>query len=273
MGVKVKSVVKEVVYIFISHSHHDVDKVRPIRNYLESLGAEPILFFLKSKTDADEIEQLIKDEIDARVWFIYCKSSNAESSTWVKKEREYVKLKGKRNITIDIDSCIDSDGSLTFEAKQELNKIVGNFRSLQKLYISYSHLDFEIARMIQNQLSVYGIDSYFDIKMTNGHNFENMIIDTIRQSKFYVILLSKRSIDSLWVEKEFEVARKANKVIIPVIMYDGLTQPNMIMDKDWVYSNFRSIDCFMFDASNSEKINESVNKLVNLLVKITFEQE
>ena len=138
---------KDVVYIFISHSHYDIDKVRPIRNYLESIGAEPILFFLKSKTDADEIEQLIKDEIDARVWFIYCRSSNAEASTWVKKEREYVELKGKRNITIDIDSCIDSNGNLTEETKEILNRIVDNFRFLQKVFISYSHLDEEIARL------------------------------------------------------------------------------------------------------------------------------
>lgn len=195
---------KEVVYIFISHSHYDIDKVRPIRNYLESIGAEPILFFLKSKTDADEIEQLIKDEIDARVWFIYCKSSNAEASTWVKKEREYVELKGKRNITIDIDSCIDKNGNLTSVTKQQLNGIVGNFRSLQHLFISYSHYDHEIARSIQEQLSKYGINSCYDIDLTSGLNFAYAITNMIQQSMFYLILLSERSINSEWIKKNLK---------------------------------------------------------------------
>ena len=263
---------KEVVYIFISHSHYDVDKVRPIRNYLESIGAEPILFFLKSKTDADEIEQLIKDEIDARVWFIYCKSSNAERSTWVKKEREYVRLKGKRNITIDIDSCLDSNGNLTLETKQKLNTVVGNFRSLQRLYISYSHLDFEVARMIQEQLSIYGIDSYCDFKDLVSSNFEKTIIRAIQQSRFYLILLSVRSINSLWVRKEFETAIASNKEIIPVIMYSSENQREMIMNNDWAYRHLGYMHCITFDISNSEMINESTNQLVNELIRIVFDE-
>ena len=60
----------EKVYIFVSHSHKDINKVRLVRNYLEDRGAEPILFFLKSVTDDNEVEDLIKREIDARLWFL-----------------------------------------------------------------------------------------------------------------------------------------------------------------------------------------------------------
>ena len=72
--------------------------MRLIRNYLEQQDAEPILFFLKNISDKDEIIQLIKDEIDVRVWFIYSKSKNAEKSTWVKEERAYVQTIGKGSI-------------------------------------------------------------------------------------------------------------------------------------------------------------------------------
>lgn len=262
---------KEVVYIFISHSHYDIDKVRPIRNYLESIGAEPILFFLKSKTDADEIEQLIKDEIDARVWFIYCRSSNAEMSTWVKKEREYVKFKGKRNITIDIDSCLDTNGDLTLETKQKLNTIVGNFRSLQTLYISYSHKDSEIAKKIQKQLSVYGINSYYDLNLTVNLDFKYVITDKIMQSDFYLILLSTKSIDSMWVQKELEIAMTFQKVIIPVIMYENYDQREIISNNDWFRQHLAVFNCILFDVSNSEAIDESVNHLVNELIRIVFD--
>ena len=77
---------EEKVFIFISHSHRDLEKVRKIRNFLENNCSEPILFFLKSRDDEDEITSLIKDEIDARIWFIYCDSQNARESRWVKKE-------------------------------------------------------------------------------------------------------------------------------------------------------------------------------------------
>ncbi len=75
---------KNIIYVFVSHSHKDLHAVRLIRNYLEQKGAEPILFFLKSLSDNDEITGLIKREIDARIWFIYCKSENAEQSEWLK---------------------------------------------------------------------------------------------------------------------------------------------------------------------------------------------
>lgn len=32
-------------WVFISHSHQDIDKVRYIRNRLEQRGFEPLLFF------------------------------------------------------------------------------------------------------------------------------------------------------------------------------------------------------------------------------------
>lgn len=261
---------KDVVYIFISHSHYDIDKVRPIRNYLESIGAEPILFFLKSKTDDDEIEQLIKDEIDARVWFIYCKSSHAETSKWVKKEREYVKFKGKRNITIDIDSCLDLNGDLTLETNQKLDIIVDNFRSLQKLFISYSHKDSEIARKIQKQLNIYGINSYYDLNSIVNLDFKYTIKDEIMQSDFYLILLSTKSIDSMWVQKELEFAMTFQKAIIPVIMYENYDQREIILNNDWFHQHLAVFNCILFNVSNNEAIDESVNQLVNELIRIVF---
>ena len=77
-------------WIFISHSHQDVDLVRWIRNHFEKLGFEPLMFYLKCLSDKDEIESLIKREIDEREWFIYADSPSARESKWVKTEREYI---------------------------------------------------------------------------------------------------------------------------------------------------------------------------------------
>ena len=38
-------------WIFVSHSHKDIEKVREIRNELERRGHNPLLFFLKCMDD------------------------------------------------------------------------------------------------------------------------------------------------------------------------------------------------------------------------------
>lgn len=35
-------------WIFVSHSHHDLEKVRQVRNELEQRGHNPLLFFLNA---------------------------------------------------------------------------------------------------------------------------------------------------------------------------------------------------------------------------------
>ena len=76
-------------YIFISHSHKDIKKVRKIRNKLEDNGFEPLCFYLKCMNDDTEIEDLIKREIDAREWFLFVDSKNSRESKWVSLERDY----------------------------------------------------------------------------------------------------------------------------------------------------------------------------------------
>ena len=121
-------------WIFISHSHQDISVVRKIRNQLEELGFEPLMFFLKCLSDDDEIETLIKREIDQREWFIYADSENARHSKWVTTEREYIEtLEGKKIFTINLDDDLD----------KQLSEIKRISRQM-KVFISYSHRDMEI---------------------------------------------------------------------------------------------------------------------------------
>ena len=86
------------IWVFLSHSNKDFEQVRILRNLLEENGFRPIMLYLRSKEDpskAEELRQLIYDEIDHRNWFIYCKSPNAESSKWVDEEVKYVKVSSK----------------------------------------------------------------------------------------------------------------------------------------------------------------------------------
>ena len=128
-------------YIFLSHSHDDIEKVRKIRNGLENKGFEPLCFYLKCLTDDSEIEDLIKREIDAREWFIFANSENARKSKWVTMEREYItRTDSKKIITIDLDDEKD--------VAEAINGILHNLR----VYVSYSSRDNKIARRIKDKL-------------------------------------------------------------------------------------------------------------------------
>ena len=96
--------------IFLSHSHKDIDKVRKIRDILETLNCEPIAFFLACMDDRNtELEDLIKREIDARNIFVYCKSKHSERSKWVQKERQYIEKSGNKRIyEIDLDDAFEA---------------------------------------------------------------------------------------------------------------------------------------------------------------------
>ncbi len=56
----------EEMWVFLSHSNKDFSKVRILRNLLEEEGYRPLMFFLQCLNDEDEIDELIKREIDCR---------------------------------------------------------------------------------------------------------------------------------------------------------------------------------------------------------------
>ena len=125
-------------YIFVSHSHNDIKKVRIIRNRLENYGFEPLCFYLKCLDDDSEIEDLIKREIDAREWFLFINSENSRKSKWVNKEREYIELTNcKKIITVDLDDDT--------EIEKMIDKLCHNLR----IFISYSTKDYTIAHRIR----------------------------------------------------------------------------------------------------------------------------
>lgn len=48
------------IWVFLSHSNKDYEKVRQVRNMLEEMSLRPLMFFLHCLNDDDEIDTLIK---------------------------------------------------------------------------------------------------------------------------------------------------------------------------------------------------------------------
>lgn len=89
-------IINDNIWVFLSHSHNDYDKVIQVRNMLEKRKFKPLMFFLKCLENETEIDSLIKREIDCRFRFILCDSESAHASKWVQEEVRYIKEEKRR---------------------------------------------------------------------------------------------------------------------------------------------------------------------------------
>ena len=205
-------------FIFLSHASKNIDIVRRIRNEFESLGQNPIAFHLRCldenyKGRDEELWNLIYREIDAREWFVYCRSPEAEKSKNVQKEYAYIKQAGKDKMW-DID--ITADWEII---RNKIHKIVANL----EVFISYSRKDEPVADVLKKVLvdADYSVwDPKYDMK-TSGTAFMDQMGDAILRCAykgFYVLLISENSIRNKYVEGELEFAMSQGAWIIPVIV-------------------------------------------------------
>ena len=201
---------KEGGWVFISHSHHDIEKVREIRNELEKNGFEPLMFFLKCLTDDDEVEALIKREINEREWFIYADSENARNSKWVQSERKYIHvLPDKKVYTVDLEK----------EIVPQVKEIV---RQL-KVFVSYSKRDHPVADRIMKCLVKNDFLVLSDNDLTPGCDFVKAIdsmIDQAAKEGFVLQLISEASLRSHWVAKESQTTAFLNGKTVYIVLGD-----------------------------------------------------
>ena len=151
------------IWVFLSHSNKDYEKVRQVRNLLENQSLRPLMFFLHCLNDDDEIDSLIKREIDCRTRFILCDSENARKSRWVQKEVEYIKSQNRICETIDLSMDINE----IFAHLQE-------FINKTKIFISYNREQLQLAKSVYAFYSMtfpyistrFGISTKTTIKTT-----------------------------------------------------------------------------------------------------------
>ena len=208
-------------WIFLSHSSKDIDKVRLIRNEFEKLGHNPLAFHLRClSTDTEEgrkeLDSLIKREIDAREWFVFCESPAASISPYVAEEHAYIIDSGKEMIW-SLDMTLD------------IETILGKVHQICKeieVYISYTHEDQKAANVLASLLSekdfsVWTPDSMLKLRM----NFAKEIDDAIQRCSyggFVILFISKNSIESNWIEQELATITNytGGETIIPIVLGD-----------------------------------------------------
>lgn len=214
-------------WIFLSHYSQDIEKIRMIRNEFERLGHNPLAFHLRclnADTEAGkkELDSLIKREIDAREWFVFCENPNMHSK-WVDMEQAYIIDSGKEMVwSID----------MTLDIEEILSKVRQICKDIE-VYISYVRADKIAADLLAELLidkdySVWTADS----RLKPEDNFAEVIGSAIARCAyqgFFIILISESSIKSKWLESELALAinNTGGETIIPIMLGDVILPKNL----------------------------------------------
>lgn len=205
-------------FLFISHSHKDMDKIRELRNRLEEEGYEPLCFYLKCLDDSpNELDDLIKREIDARQWFLYAVSPNSEDSEYVQMECEH-----RRN----------SNNNQIWEWHLEKDSLDDIFKIISeglRVNLIYSHKDIEFTLKLASELRKRDLQVTFDEGLKTGWE---AIEENITEASKYganIVILSKNSIESVNLRKEIYFAAQSDSLIIPVYIEEVELKYDLIL--------------------------------------------
>jgi|GEM_PF-2886294 len=93
------------------------------------------------------------------------------------------------------------------------------------VFISYSHQDNEIAETVVADLNLAGHACWIDTtKIKGGDEWILTIAEGIINSYVFVPLVTLKALQSKWVQDEILWARQKNKLIIPLILEDVLSE-------------------------------------------------
>ena len=216
-------------WVFVSHSTKDFDRVRLVRNALEEKGFRPILFYLKSLTDENEINDLLKREIDARKRFILCDSPNAQQSEYVRSEVDYILSQNRMYEKIDL-SGIDLGGP---DEQESVLKLIKPFDVRTKVFVSYSEKDKDIADAVVKGLEKEGFSCVVDWRdMNDGDSFGGRIREVIYSALangYFLYIISSNTISSSESRYEAHIAMSINKERMFPVIIDDLGLPGSIM--------------------------------------------
>lgn len=199
------------IWIFLSHSSADFEKVRLIRNYLEEKSFRPLMFYLKCLDSDEETYNLITREIDVRTRFILCDSENARASEWVKREMDYITSKEpKRSYEIvDLSKPIE-----------ELKSQLDTYTNQTNIFISYAKSDKKMCEYICNRLRKYDLNVLCDYEfLDGGSDFADEIKKEIRHAAnngYFISVCSSEYINSNYCLNEMQYAKSIGANIIPI---------------------------------------------------------
>lgn len=102
---------------------------------------------------------------------------------------------------------------------------------MSSVFISYSSEDRPVARRIAADLQSRGVRVWLDeYEILPGDRIVDKIAEGIRRSEYLIVLISKNTVGSTWIRREFEIAFERNREaserrLIPVRIDDSAVPP------------------------------------------------
>jgi nucleoside 2-deoxyribosyltransferase len=120
----------------------------------------------------------------------------------------------------------------------------------EKIFVSYAHEDRELAKNVEHQLREYGILTTEDVdivdpldELKGGENIRDAVRSQMKAADMVVIIASKNSVNSKWVNYEAGMASALEK---PVVI---LAEPGL--DKGLLLNTFHDVRLIEVEAKNS----------------------
>lgn len=249
---------KKEIWIFLSHSSDDFNKVRKIRNYLEEKSYRPLMFYLKCLESEEEIYDLITREIDVRTRFILCDSENARGSDWVKKEMDYISNQDPPRSFLRIDLSQSDD---------IIHRQLDSYVNQMNIYISCTRNHNDLFRKIRLRLNKYDLNVLPDLDSCDiGNNFAQEIekqINHAANNGYYVFLYSKDIVNSSFVANEFKLA---DKLGANVLLFTLDEESDKICSNDCSLGKYRHIDVSKY--SNEDKADAITNRILERILPV-----
>ena len=105
---------------------------------------------------------------------------------------------------------------------------------MAKVFISYSRKDLNFVQGFAQTLMSNGVDVWWDLSsMQGGDDWTDAIPQAIENCEMVIVVLSPKSIQSDWVQKEYTYALNHKKRVIPVL-YQACEIPFALVNINYI---------------------------------------
>jgi hypothetical protein len=124
-----------------------------------------------------------------------------------------------------------------------------------QVFISYAHEDSSAVDSLRNSLVKAGYQTWIDREgIAGGEAWMDKVPVAIKDSRFFVLVISTSSIKSKWVEKELKFASKNELAILPVL----LTSVKLPLTWDFILGDSNYIDISSNAAAGTKTLITSI---------------
>lgn len=126
-----------------------------------------------------------------------------------------------------------------------------------QVFISYAHQDSAVVDAVRARLNEAGYRTWIDREgIGGGEGWMDMVPRAIRDSRFFVLMISTSSIKSKWVKKEIQFAAKNKCKILPVL----LSSVRLPASWDFALGDANYIDLSTNEAAGTQQLIRALKK-------------